>query len=266
QQRRQGAPPELVEDVGRRQRARNAREQLVIGGGILAFDQRRRREKGQDAWLRRRRIGGCCGKLRCVNHKDSRRCSSQLLISSTTARSACQAHFVVNYIKRLLPCYSKPRHLASLFYKELRHGTDCPALQDDHSDRCWQYRSGCAASSLRRSFDKSLADWEDHMLRAFAVPALVLITSLAAAQDSWPAKPVTVIVPFGAGGNTDSLARIYSARLSARLGQQFVIENRVGAGSIIGLTSLAKAAPDGYTTGVGTSAGLAINPAIMKEN
>jgi Tripartite tricarboxylate transporter family receptor len=107
---------------------------------------------------------------------------------------------------------------------------------------------------------------EDHMLRPFAVLALVLLASPAAAQDSWPSKPVTVIVPFGAGGNTDALARIYSARLSARLGQQFVIENRVGAGSIIGITSLAKAAPDGYTIGVGTSAGLAINPAIMKEN
>ena len=89
------------------------------------------------------------------------------------------------------------------------------------------------------------------MLRAFAVLAFVAITSSgspAVAQDSWPSKPITVVVPFGAGGNTDSLARIYSARLSARLGQQFVIENRVGAGSIIGITSLAKAAPDGYTT------------------
>ena len=107
------------------------------------------------------------------------------------------------------------------------------------------------------------------MLRPFAVLALVVVTSSgspAAAQDSWPSKPITVIVPFGAGGNTDSLARIYSARLSARLGQQFVIENRIGAGSIIGITNLAKAAPDGYTIGVGTSAGLAINPAILKEN
>ena len=96
------------------------------------------------------------------------------------------------------------------------------------------------------------------MLRAFAVLAFVAITSSgspAVAQDIWPSKPITVIVPFGAGGNTDSLARIYSARLSARLGQQFVIENRVGAGSIIGIMSLA-AAPDGYTIGVGTSAGL----------
>ena len=93
------------------------------------------------------------------------------------------------------------------------------------------------------------------MLSLFAVLALVVVTSPAAAQDGWPSKPITVIVPFGAGGNTDGLARIYSARLSARLGQQFVIENRVGAGSIIGIMSLA-AAPDGYTIGVGTSAGL----------
>src|SRR5437588_4459841 len=116
---------------------------------------------------------------------------------------------------------------------------------------------------------KSLPKREDHVLRPFAVLALVVVTSsgsAAVAQDSWPSKPITVIVPFGAGGNTDSLARIYSARLSARLGQQFVIENRVGAVSIIGITSLAKAAADGYTIGIGTSAGLAINPALMKEN
>jgi tripartite-type tricarboxylate transporter receptor subunit TctC len=90
-------------------------------------------------------------------------------------------------------------------------------------------------------------------------------TSPVSAQGTWPSKPVTVIVPFGAGGNTDVLARIYSARLSERLGQQFVVENRVGAGSITGLTGLAKAAPDGYTVGIGTAAGLAINPVIMKE-
>ena len=62
------------------------------------------------------------------------------------------------------------------------------------------------------------------MLRPFAVLALVLLASPAAAQDNWPSKPITVIVPFGAGGNTDALARIYSARLSARLGQPFVVE------------------------------------------
>ena len=73
------------------------------------------------------------------------------------------------------------------------------------------------------------------MLRTFAVVTFVVFTSSgspAAAQDNWPSKPVTVVVPFAAGSNTDTLARIYSARLSARLGQQFVIENRVGAGTM----------------------------------
>jgi tripartite-type tricarboxylate transporter receptor subunit TctC len=106
------------------------------------------------------------------------------------------------------------------------------------------------------------------MSRLFIVAAALIAAAsptLAPAQDNWPNKPVTVVVPFGAGGNTDVLARIYAARLSARLGQQFVVENRVGAGSVTGLTSLAKSTPDGYTIGVGTSAGLAINPVIMKE-
>src|SRR5262245_52192485 len=89
--------------------------------------------------------------------------------------------------------------------------------------------SDCAPGNVARvaqraafgdHFIKSLPNRECHMLRPFAVLALVLLASPAAAQDSWPSKPVTVIVPFGAGGNTDGLARIYSARLSARLGQQ----------------------------------------------
>src|SRR5262245_665145 len=107
----------------------------------------------------------------------------------------------------------------------------------------------------------------DPVLRLFVVAAAIAATTFtpACAQDNWPTKPVTVIVPFGAGGNTDVLARIYAARLSARLGQQFVIENRVGAGSVTGLVSLAKSTPDGYTIGVGTAAGLAINPVIMKD-
>jgi tripartite-type tricarboxylate transporter receptor subunit TctC len=84
-------------------------------------------------------------------------------------------------------------------------------------------------------------------------------------QDRWPSKLVTVIVPFGAGGNTDVLARIYAERLSARLGQQFLIENRVGAGGTVGIAVMTNAAHDGYTIGVGTSAGLSINPMIMKE-
>ena len=64
---------------------------------------------------------------------------------------------------------------------------------------------------------------------------------------------MTVIVPFAAGGNTDTLARIYAERLSARLGQQFLVENRAGAGGTIGIAGMLKAAPDGYTIAVGTA-------------
>jgi tripartite-type tricarboxylate transporter receptor subunit TctC len=98
-----------------------------------------------------------------------------------------------------------------------------------------------------------------------AVIAASAVNAPAVGQDSWPSKTVTVIVPFAAGGNTDVLARIYAERLSARLGQQFLIENRVGAGGTVGIAGMTKAAHDGYTIGVGTSAGLSINPVIMKE-
>ena len=109
-------------------------------------------------------------------------------------------------------------------------------------------------------------------MNAFGVAAIVAALATAsafnapvAAQEKWPTRPVTVIVPFAAGGNTDILARIYSERLGARLGQQFVVENRSGAGGTIGIAQMLKAAPDGYTIAVGTVAGLAINPVIMKE-
>jgi tripartite-type tricarboxylate transporter receptor subunit TctC len=95
--------------------------------------------------------------------------------------------------------------------------------------------------------------------------ALGALTGPAGAQDKWPSKPVTVIVPFGAGGNTDVLARIYAERLSQRLGQQFVIENRAGAGGTTGLVAMTKAPPDGYTIAVGTGSGIATNPVIMKD-
>jgi len=104
-----------------------------------------------------------------------------------------------------------------------------------------------------------------HVIRAAAVVAVAASCFPAAAQDGWPSRPVTVIVPFAAGGNTDVLARIFAQRLSARLGQQFVIENRSGAGSTTGIASMAKSTPDGYVIGVGTSAGLATNPVIMKD-
>ncbi len=102
-------------------------------------------------------------------------------------------------------------------------------------------------------------------LLAAAATLLFFIGGIVQAQDVWPTKPVTVIVPFGAGGNADVLARIFSDRLSQRLGQQFVIENRAGAGGSTGIAATARSAPDGYTIGIGTGSGLATNPVIFKE-
>ena len=101
----------------------------------------------------------------------------------------------------------------------------------------------------------------------FAVALAVVASSGAAsfAQNAWPTKPVVVMVPFAAGGNTDVLARIFAERLSARLGQQFLIENRAGAGGTTGVVAMTKAAADGYTLGVATTAGLASNAVIMKD-
>ena len=97
------------------------------------------------------------------------------------------------------------------------------------------------------------------------VAAAALSSTPASAQDKWPSRPVTVIVPFAAGGNTDVMARIFAEQLGKRLGQQFVIENKAGAGGVTGLNAAAKAAPDGYTIAVATSGGIAINPILTKD-
>lgn len=79
-----------------------------------------------------------------------------------------------------------------------------------------------------------------------AAIALGLAPALASAQ-AYPAKPVTLIVPFSAGGSTDIVARILAQELSVPLGKAVIVENRTGAGGVIGWGAVAKAAPDGYT-------------------
>ena len=85
----------------------------------------------------------------------------------------------------------------------------------------------------------------------------------AAAQD-YPARPITLIVPYPAGGGNDVLARLVAAKMSATLSQPIVIENRGGAGSTIGTRDVARAVPDGYTLLIATSS-LAINPQLYPE-
>ena len=86
----------------------------------------------------------------------------------------------------------------------------------------------------------------------------------AAAQD-YPTRSVTILVPFAAGGGTDILARAVAQRLEQRLGKPFVIENRVGAGTVLAAGAAAKATPDGYTLMQATSGTLAMNGTIFKS-
>jgi tripartite-type tricarboxylate transporter receptor subunit TctC len=87
------------------------------------------------------------------------------------------------------------------------------------------------------------------------------LAPLAIAQDNYPSKRITVLVAAGAGGFADSIARIFSERLSAALGQPVVIENRAGAGGNTGARAVARSEPDGYTILVSTTA-MAINEAL----
>jgi tripartite-type tricarboxylate transporter receptor subunit TctC len=83
-------------------------------------------------------------------------------------------------------------------------------------------------------------------LAALAVPSLALVAAPAHAQ-AWPAKPVTIVVSFPPGGDTDALARVFAEKLSQRIGQQVIVDNRTGASGTIGNAAVAKAAPDGHT-------------------
>ncbi len=93
----------------------------------------------------------------------------------------------------------------------------------------------------------------------------LLVTSLAQAQTAYPTyptRPVRMIVPYPPAGTTDFVAREVARKVGDALGQPIVIDNRPGAGTLIGLTLGAKAPPDGYTITFATSAGLAVNPAL----
>ena len=97
-----------------------------------------------------------------------------------------------------------------------------------------------------------------------AVVGLIGSSGLAVADPNWPSKPITIIVPFPAGGGTDAFARPLSAHLTKQMGKQIVIDNRGGAGGTLGAGIAAKAAPDGYTFFMG-GAHHAIAPTMYQK-
>jgi tripartite-type tricarboxylate transporter receptor subunit TctC len=92
--------------------------------------------------------------------------------------------------------------------------------------------------------------------------AAALICPLAAFAQSWPSKPVRMVIPFPAGGATDIIGRTIAGKLASALGQQVIVENKPGAGGTIGADAVAKAAPDGYTILMATSSTHSIGPAL----
>lgn len=101
-------------------------------------------------------------------------------------------------------------------------------------------------------------------LAPLLLPLLLAMAWPAAAQD-WPAKPVRIVVPFGAGSTPDVVARLIADHLQAKLGQPFIIDNKPGASGNIGTDAVAKATPDGATIGISIGGPLAINTLLFSK-
>ena len=98
------------------------------------------------------------------------------------------------------------------------------------------------------------------------IAMVAALAAATAAAQTYPSRPIRLIVPFTPGGSTDIYARTLAPRLSDGIGQQVVVDNRAGAGGALGAELAAKAPPDGYTIWIGQTANLAIGPALRKKN
>src|SRR5688500_9522530 len=102
-------------------------------------------------------------------------------------------------------------------------------------------------------------------MQAALLAGAVLAAPAAAPAQTYPSRPITLVVTFPAGGSADIVARALEPKVSADLGQPIIVENRPGAGGNIGIGGVARAAPDGYTLGIAAAGVLAVNPHI-KQN
>src|SRR5262245_53007803 len=100
------------------------------------------------------------------------------------------------------------------------------------------------------------------LMATLAVGAACGAAIVTAAAQTYPARPITLVVPFPAGGGNDTLARLVGERMSKTLGQQVVVENRGGAGGTVATRAIARSAPDGYTILLSYTGTFAINPTL----
>lgn len=100
---------------------------------------------------------------------------------------------------------------------------------------------------------------------AFALAAMLAVPAGALAQQKYPVKSIRLVLPFTAASAVDILARLYAQKMTETWGQQMLVDNRTGAAGIIGMEAIARAAPDGYTIGMGNAATLAMNPHLYQK-
>src|SRR3954463_10055058 len=103
------------------------------------------------------------------------------------------------------------------------------------------------------------------MLRRSVIAVMALAMQSGAHAQQFPTKPVRIVAPFAAGSTIDIIGRIISPRLHEALGQPVIVENRPGAGGMIGVDFVAKSAPDGHTLVIGALGPLAMNPALYPK-
>jgi tripartite-type tricarboxylate transporter receptor subunit TctC len=103
------------------------------------------------------------------------------------------------------------------------------------------------------------------MLLRLVLIALLLVPAGTALAQEYPERPVTIVLPYTPGGSVETVARLMGERLAQKLGKPFVIENKPGAGTVIGASYVARSAPDGYTLLLATSTTMAINVSVFKN-
>src|SRR3984957_18774076 len=115
----------------------------------------------------------------------------------------------------------------------------------------------------RHTGESAMVDCERIMARAGLAALVSLAAATIAVAQDYPTRPITLVVPFPPGGSTTIVARIVTDRMAEALGQQFVVDNRGGAGGTLGTRQAAKSAPDGYTIALGYTGTLAIGPSLF---